>query len=316
IAGKGMLAFRDPRGIRPLIMGKKVTLKGVSYAFASESIALDFLGYKVLKDVEPGEAVFISNDLKVYNWKLNGSESPAHCMFEWVYFSRPDSVIENKGVYEARFRLGEALAKQWAGKEHKIDVVVPVPDSSRPVALGFATALNLTYREGLVKNRYVGRTFIMPSQKSRENAVRSKLSPIIKELKGKRVMLVDDSIVRGTTCKYLIKMIRNAGAQEVHFASACPPILHPCFYGVDMSSKKELIAANNSLDEIKEEIGADSLTYQSINGVVEGIGSIRDRLCLACLNGNYPTKISAALKREYGEMRINQKSLPRRPDLE
>ncbi|MFH1424650.1 MAG: amidophosphoribosyltransferase [archaeon] len=290
IAREGLLAFRDPHGIRPIIWGKRVVDGKDQHIFASETVVLDVLGYKVVKDLEPGEAVFISKD-GVVTTKSIKKEQRRHCMFEWVYFARPDSVIEKHGVYEARLELGRMLAKEWMKKKIEVDVVIPAPDTSRTAALTFATEIGVPYREGLIKNRYVGRTFLMPTQKNRESAVRTKLNPVIKEISGKRVALVDDSIVRGTTSKRIIQMLREVGAKEVHFLSSCPPLTEPCYYGVDFPTKDELIASGLSVDEIAKKIGADSLTYQTIDGLVESTGMPKENLCLACLNGEYPTDI-------------------------
>ncbi len=293
----GLLLFRDPQGIRPFVYGKKVTLDGISLAAASENTVLDILGYDVLRDVVPGEAILIKND-KSYEAHQLKNQSSAHCMFEWVYFARTDSTIEKTNVYESRLRLGKQLGKEWKRNGDELDVVVPVPDTARTHALAFAEEVGVPYREGLLRNRYVGRTFIMPDQTSRETAVRSKLNPIIEELKGKKVGLVDDSIVRGTTSKKLVELVKNVGAEEVHFLVGCPPIVSPCYYGIDIPTKKELKAANNTVENIKDEIEADSLTYLSVEGLVQGLGFDRDDLCLACLTEEYPTKVKKDI-REY-----------------
>ena len=281
VRDEGLVIFRDPHAIRPLVLSKE--------GAASESIALDIMGETVFDDVRPGECVIIK-DGKMER-KTLVDKGPRHCMFEWVYFSRPDSTIEKRSVYDVRLKLGEELAKEF---DKKVDVVVPVPDTSRPAAQGFAHALGVDHREGLIKNRYVGRTFIMPKQGLREAAVRVKLNPVIQELMGKRVALVDDSIVRGTTSKKLVKLVRDAGAKEVHLVISCPPILWPCFYGVDMTKKAELIAARFPKDLIEEEVakavGADSVTYLSIDGLRRAIGV--KGLCTACLDGDYATDVS------------------------
>ena len=301
--GNRMVAFRDPKGIRPLVMGKKQKEDGsISYAFSSETVPLDFLGYEIIRDVKPGEVIYINSHGTVKSEVLV-DEKPAHCMFEWVYFARPDSVIENLSVYEARRNLGKQLANQIKEKNLKIDVIMPVPDSSRPAALACAEELKIPYREGLIKNRYSQRTFIMPTQELRENAVKMKLSPVIKEIKGKSILLVDDSIVRGTTSKKIVKMLKKAGAKEVHFASSCPAIKKPCFYGVDMSTEEELIAAHKTDDEIKKFIGADSLTYLTIENLRKAIPK---RICTACLDGNYPTPVEKYAE-EYAEKRKQEK---------
>jgi amidophosphoribosyltransferase len=287
-ANEGLLAFRDPHGIRPFIFGVKEQDGRKSYAFASETVALDILGYSVINDIGPGEAVFVDMKGNVTSKKIT-DEKPAHCMFEWVYFSRPDSVVEKIGVYEARLELGRQLGKEWLKTGREADVVIPVPDTGRTASTGFEEVTGMARREGLIKNRYSDRTFIMATQVMREDAVKLKLNPIIDEIRGKRIILVDDSLVRGTTSKKLIAMVRRAGATEVHLALTCPMIKYPCFYGVDMASHKELIAANKTLEEIAKEIGADSVIYQTLDGLKQ---SIKKRLCTACLEGRYPTDIS------------------------
>ncbi|MCD6414102.1 MAG: amidophosphoribosyltransferase [Candidatus Diapherotrites archaeon] len=290
----GMVVFRDPFAIRPLVEGEGV--------FASESVALDIIGKKLEGDVKPGECIVI-NDGSVERRRLV-KEKPRHCMFEYVYFSRPDSIVEGKSVYEVRVNMGRELAKKW---DKDADVVVPVPDTARAAAFGFSEETGIPYREGLIKNRYVGRTFIMPSQSSRENAVRIKLNPIKNVLKGKKVVLVEDSVVRGTTSKNLIDLVRSAGAKEVHFAVSCPPIRWPCFYGIDMTRKGELFAANveDAEKELAKKIGADSVIYQTLDGLKKAIGI--PNLCTACIDGNYPTDVSFLLnnhkegKRPYEE---------------
>ena len=290
VKDEGLVIFRDPHAIRPLILSKA--------GAASESIALDIMGELVFDDVKPGECVII-NDGKMSR-KTLVDKGPRHCMFEWVYFSRPDSTIEKRSVYDVRVKLGEELAKNWT---KKIDVVVPVPDTARPAAQGFAHAIGVDHREGLIKNRYVGRTFIMPKQGLREAAVRVKLNPIIQELMGKSVALIDDSIVRGTTGRKLVKLVRDAGAKEVHLVVSCPPILWPCFYGIDMTKKAELIAAKFKKEEIEQEVakslGADSVTYLSIEGLRRAIGV--KGLCTACLDGDYATDVSKLLEKQGAE---------------
>ena len=303
LENKGLLAFRDPNGIRPLVMGKKKD----AYIFASESVVLQALGYEYVRDVLPGEAVFISNDLVVESHLIQEGKK-AHCMFEWVYFSRADSYIDGRSVYNTRLKLGAELARNW---KIPVDVVVPVPDTARTAAVKFAEMLGVKCREGLIKNRYIGRTFIMGNQQLREDAVRIKLNPILSVVAGKRVALFDDSIVRGTTSKRIIQLLRDAGAKEVHFISTCPPIIHPCVYGIDMPTKTELIAANKSVEQIRQYIGADTLTYQSIDAVAKSIK--KDDLCMACLNGKYPTDVSdehrAVMERQRAIERGQKKTL-------
>ena len=306
IQGFGLLIFRDPHGIRPMIFGKKVTLEGSSYAVASENIVLDILGYDIIRDVKAGEAILIRETKTIETRQVRPNMS-RHCMFEWVYFARTDSTIERTNVYEARLRLGKELAKKWMENDHDLDVVIPVPDTARTYALAIAEELGVPYREGLLRNRYVGRTFIMPDQLSRETGVRTKLNPIIEELKGKKVALVDDSIVRGTTSKKLVQLVRNAGAKEVHFLVGCPPIKYPCYYGVDMPTKNELIATNKEVDEIREDIGCDSLTYQTINGLVRGLRREKNELCLACLGEEYPTQVREDIRDYFSEQREKER---------
>lgn len=295
IGRKGLLAFCDPSAIRPIIMGEKEIDGKKCYAFVSESVALDALDYKVVRDLEPGEAIFVDMNGNLTS-KIIIGKGPHPCMFEWVYFARPDSVIKKKGVYEVRLELGRLLAEVWKEKNIDIDVVIPVPTTSRTAALTFANEIGKPYREGLVKNRYIGRTFIMPSQEQRKNAVKMKLNPVILELKGKRVALIDDSIVRGTTSKKIIEMVRKAGAKEVHFLSTCPPIKYPCYWAIDMPTHQELIASKKEIKEIREYIGTDSLTYQKLENVPKAIGFPENKLCMACLNGKTPTPVSKDAK--------------------
>jgi amidophosphoribosyltransferase len=294
IANYGLLAFRDPHGIRPLVIGKAETEKGTEYVVASESVALDVLGFELVRDVAPGEAVFIDLDGHFYSRQC--AENPAlnPCIFEYVYLARPDSVIDNISVYQTRLHMGESLAEKihndW--RQHDIDVVIPIPDTSRPSALQLANALNLTYREGFIKNRYIGRTFIMPGQAQRKKSVRQKLNPIGMEFKGKNVLLVDDSIVRGTTSQRIVQMAREAGANKVFFASAAPPVRFPNVYGIDMPSRHELLATGRSDDDICREIGADALVYQDIDALVRDVklsNPAIDRFDCSCFDGNYVT---------------------------
>jgi len=250
---------------------------------------IDVNGYSLIRDLLPGEAIVIE-DNKVEK-RVLCPKGRAHCMFEWVYFSRPDSVIEGKSVYEARIELGRNIEFEGEG-----DVVIPVPDTARTAALGFSEKYGIKHREGLIKNRYVGRTFIMPSQVSRDIAVRDKLNVIKGEIRGKKVILVDDSIVRGTTSRRIVSMLRSNGAKEVHMVSTCPPIKHPCYYGIDMPTESELIAATDT-DIVAEKIGADSVTYQTIKGLIKAIGLKKEDLCLACLNGDYPTHIPEEVRK-------------------
>ena len=294
IANYGMLAFRDPFGIRPLVIGKLETEKGTEYVVASESVVLDVLGFKLLRDVAPGEAVFVDMDGNFYSRQCAEMPILSPCIFEYVYLARPDSVIDGVSVYQTRLHMGESLAekirREW--KHLEIDVVIPIPDTSRPSALQLANVLNLTYREGFIKNRYIGRTFIMPGQALRRKSVRQKLNPIGMEFKGKNVLLVDDSIVRGTTSKQIVQMARDAGANQVFFASASPPVRFPNVYGIDMPSRHELLATGRSDEEICQEIGADALIYQDLDALVRdaqrGNAAIK-RFDCSCFNGDYVT---------------------------
>ena len=272
INGVGIVGFRDPFGIRPLIFGSRQNdLLGPDYMIASESTVLDTLGFNVTGDVDPGEAIFISKEGEMYREAC--IENPIHtpCIFEYVYLARPDAVIDNISVHKSRMRMGEALAKKInkLKPEHDIDVVIPIPESSTTSALQLANTLGIKYTEGFVKNRYIGRTFIMPFQEKREKSVRQKLNPIEFEFKGKVVLLVDDSIVRGTTSRQIIEMARNAGAKKVYFASAAPPIRHQNVYGIDMAATTELIAHNRTEEEIGDHIGADWLIYQDLEDLIE-----------------------------------------------
>jgi len=273
IIGYGIVAFRDPHGIRPLMIGKRTTAGGDEYVVASESVAIDALGFEHLRDVEPGEAVFI--DMAGNFHARQCAENPVHspCIFEYVYFARPDSIIDGISVYKARLRMGEKLAKrmleQWP--DHDIDVVIPIPDTSRTSALQLANHLGVNYREGFIKNRYIGRTFIMPGQQQRKKSVRQKLNPIELEFKDKNVLLVDDSIVRGTTSQQIIQMARDAGASKVYFASAAPPVRFPNVYGIDMPTSAELIGHGRDEKQIAEAIGADRLFYQELDDLISAV---------------------------------------------
>ncbi len=272
IAGYGMVGFRDPHGIRPLVYGERINDDGQSeYMLASESVALDALGFKSVRDVKPGEVIYIDNQGKLHTKICDGTRNFNPCIFEYVYFARPDSIIDGSSVYKARVRMGEYLAHKIKKErpDHDIDVVIPIPESSRPSAMELASTLGVKLREGFIKNRYIGRTFIMPGQAEREKSVKQKLNPISLEFQGKNVLLVDDSIVRGTTCKKIIDMARDAGAKKVYFASAAPPIRHPNVYGIDMAVKSELIAYDRSEKEIEKEIGADWLIYQNLEDLVK-----------------------------------------------
>ncbi len=274
ISGYGILAFRDPNGIRPLIYGTRVNEDGnTEYMIASESVALDALGFTIIRDILPGEAVYIDQNGEFHSKICDGSREHASCIFEHVYFARPDSIIDGSSVYKARVRMGEYLAQKIEHQipDHNIDVVIPIPESSRPCAMELAHTLNVKFREGFVKNRYIGRTFIMPGQAEREKSVKQKLNPIPLEFQDKNVLLVDDSIVRGTTCKKIIDMARNAGAKNVYFASAAPPVRFPNVYGIDMAVNSELIAYDKTVQQVEKEIGADWLIYQDLKDLVKAV---------------------------------------------
>ncbi|QCF26202.1 amidophosphoribosyltransferase [Hydrocarboniclastica marina] len=270
ITGYGIVGFRDPNGIRPACYGVKETPEGNEYMIASESVALTASGFRVIRDIAPGEAVYVETDGKLYTEQCAENPELHPCLFEQVYFARPDSIIDGISVYKARLRMGETLAEKVLREfpEHDIDVVIPIPDTSRTSALQLAHRLGVKFREGFIKNRYIGRTFIMPGQKMRKKSVRQKLSPIDLEFRGKNVLLVDDSIVRGTTCKEIVQMARDAGAAKVYFASAAPPVRFPNVYGIDMPAASELIAHNRSVEEIGKLIGADWLVYQDLEDLV------------------------------------------------
>lgn len=291
IADYGMLAFRDPYGIRPLAFGKRERGLMPEYIIASESVALDTLGYNFVADVQPGEVIFIDMARKLHR-KQVAARHWAPCIFEHVYLARPDSILDHVSVYKTRLRMGIKLARKIRKANLKIDVVVPVPDSSRSAALPLAQELGVKYREGLVKNRYIGRTFIMPGQEIRKKSIHYKLNTIKLELRNRNVLLVDDSIVRGNTSKKIIQMVRDAGAKKVYFASCAPPMTDPCLYGVDLPSKHEFVAHELSIPEICKVIGADGLFYQDLKDLLasakEGNPKITN-FCHACMTGKYPT---------------------------
>ena len=294
IIGHGLLAFRDPNGIRPLVMGKRDTQQGTEYMVASESVALDADGFTVLRDVSPGEAVYITEQGELHSFQCAENPSYTPCIFEYVYFARPDSTIDNISVYASRVAmgtmLGQKIKREWAHLD--IDVVIPIPETSNDAALQIATVLGLPYRQGYVKNRYIGRTFIMPGQEARKKSVKRKLNAIKQEFKGKNVLLVDDSIVRGTTSQQIIDMAREAGAKKVYFASAAPEIRFPNVYGIDMPSANELIAHGHDVDSICSTIGADGLIFQSLPDLIEAVRLENPeikRFETSVFDGNYVT---------------------------
>ena len=274
VIGHGMVAFRDPDGIRPLVLGSRKTEEGeMEYIVASESVGLDTIGFKVIRDVEPGEAVYVSADRKLYTKQCAAKTTLTPCIFEYVYLARPDSTLSGVSVYEARLEMGRKLGakikREWADIE--IDAIIPIPETSNDIALQMSYELNLPYRQGFVKNRYIGRTFIMPGQTQRRKSVRRKLNPITAEFKGKSVLLVDDSIVRGTTSEQIVEMVREAGAKKVYLASAAPQVCHPNVYGIDMPTASELIAYNRTVDQINDCIGTDGLIYQDLQDLKDAI---------------------------------------------
>ena len=294
IAGYGVLAFRDPYGIRPAVIGCNETEQGTEYLVASESVAVDALGFRLLRDIAPGEAVFIDEEGGFYSQQCAPQSSLNPCLFEYVYLARPDSLIDGVSVYEARLNMGEHLVRK-INRQYRhldIDVVIPIPDSSRPTALQVALGLGVPYREGFVKNRYIGRTFIMPGQAVRTRSVRQKLNAIGVEFRGKNVLLVDDSIVRGTTSHEIVQMARESGARRVFFATAAPPVRFPNVYGIDMPTRTELIAAHRSEDEVGREIGADALIYQDLESLEDAVRRINPKLTRfegSCFDGRYVT---------------------------
>jgi len=277
-----LYAFRDPWGVRPLCLGQ---FEDGGYAVASESCALPTIGAKYLREIDAGEVVRITQSGIESTIVVNERAHPALCMFEYIYFARPDSTLNGRSIYMARYAMGRALAK-----EHPVeaDVVMAIPDSAVPGGIGYAAESGLPYIEGLIKNRYIGRTFISPDQGMRSRGVQLKFNPVIENLRGQRVVVVDDSIVRGTTTPRIVKLLREAGAREVHLRITSPPIKHPCYLGVDMATYDELIAANYSIDEIRARTGADSLGYLSLNALVAATGRNRGEMCLGCLTGEYP----------------------------
>jgi amidophosphoribosyltransferase len=294
IVGHGIIGFRDAHGIRPLVLGRRETPRGPEWMLASESVALDMLDFELVRDVGPGEAIFIDLQGRLHARQCTPAAQHTPCIFEYVYFARPDSIIDNISVHKARMRMGEKLADKIARlrPDHDIDVVIPIPDTSRTSAAQLALSLGVKYREGFVKNRYIGRTFIMPGQEQRQKSVRSKLNAIDLEFRGRNVLLVDDSIVRGTTSAQLIDLAREAGARKVYFASAAPPVRFPNVYGIDMPVATELVAAGHSEDEVARIIGADWLMYQDLDDLVVACRHDHARITdfdTSCFSGYYVT---------------------------
>ena len=298
VAGQGIIAFRDPKGIRPLAIGTKQTAGGIAHCIASETSAMQYLGYKYLRDVEPGEVIFVDTEGRLQSSLVRQEKEKAPCMFEWVYFSGADSTIDHQSVYSVRLKLGQRLgmkAKEAIARgEIKPDVVMPVPDTSRPAAIAAADFLGLPYREGLIKNRYVARSFILSSQEKREAAIELKLSPVISEIEGKSILLVDDSIVRGTTSKKLVALLKKYGAKEVIFGTTCPPIRFPCYYGIDFPNPQALIANGKSVEDIAQWLDAKQVIYLDEEDLRAATGI--SKLCMACLNNKYPTDVAEGIK--------------------
>jgi amidophosphoribosyltransferase len=294
IVGHGIVAFRDPNGIRPLVLGSREAEIGEDYMVASESVALDVLQFERERDLKPGETLYIENDGELHSRQYQGEVRHTPCIFEYVYFARPDSILDDISVYKARLRMGEELAGKIVREfpDHDIDVVIPIPDTSRTSALQVAYHLGVKYREGFIKNRYIGRTFIMPGQAERAKSVRRKLNAIDLEFRKKNVLLVDDSIVRGTTSRQIIKLAREAGANKVYFASAAPPVRCPNVYGIDMPAASELIANGRTVKQIQELIGADRLIYQDLHGLIRSVrhdNSSITEFDTSCFSGEYVT---------------------------
>ncbi|MBD3414020.1 MAG: amidophosphoribosyltransferase [Candidatus Aminicenantes bacterium] len=291
IAELGLVAFRDPFGIKPLVYGEREDGLLRSYAFASESVSLNLMNFTNIKDVKPGEILFLDNNRKLHKTRIQ-TKHHTPCLFEWVYFARPDSIIDGVNVYKCRINLGRLLAEEIKKHDLNIDVVIPVPDSARDAAIEISRKLGLKYREALVKNRYIGRTFIMPSEKSRRSSIKQKLNPITSEFKNKNVLIVDDSIVRGNTSRSIIEMARACGAKKVFFASYSPPLRFPCVYGIDMQTHTEFVARDLSKEQVAKKINADKVIYQPLDCLKKAVQMENPNLtefCGACFEGHYPT---------------------------
>ena len=287
-----LYGVRDPMGIKPLAIAKRDD----EFILASETVAFDVINAEFIRDIVPGEVVYFKNDeINSHMLESAGKCKLSHCMFEYVYFARPDSTIDGVNVYKTRMNIGRQLHELYP---IDADLVIPVPDSSIPAAIGYSRASGIPYGEGLIKNRYVGRTFIMPTQEERELAVRVKLNPIKEAIKGKKIILIDDSIVRGTTSKQLLDLVKEAEPAEIHFLVGCPPVISPCYYGVAMATKKELIAANYSIEEIQKQLNIDSLGYITLESLVKAIGMPKENLCLGCVNEEYPTELPDGIEAE------------------
>lgn len=304
VADAGLLALRDPDGIRPLVLGRKALADGkFAYCVCSESLTLNFLSYEYYRDIEPGELVYINKDGELFSKQIKKVPTKSHCMFEWIYFSGAESTIDSKSVYEARLDLGRVLARKVTEHIKKNDInpdfVCPVPDTSRTAAIALAEAANLPYREGLIKNRYIMRSFILNEQEAREKAVELKLSPVRSQIEGKNILLVDDSVVRGTTSKKIISLLKKYGAKNVTLVITCPPLRYACYYGIDFPNSESLIANNKDEVQIAKYVGADEVIYLDEADVKEAIGI--PELCMACVNNNYPTSTENA--KQFAQMR-------------
>ena len=316
IAEQGMVAFRDPFGIKPLVYGEKEHDIFPNYAFASESVSLNLADYTNIKDIRPGEVAYVDHKRKLH-LKSFPVKHHTPCLFEWVYFARPDSIIDGVNVYKCRINLGRFLAEEIKKRDLKIDVVVPVPDSARDAAIEISRKLNVKYREALIKNRYIGRTFIMPSDRSRKDSIKQKLNPISSEFKNKNVLIVDDSIVRGHTSRSIIEMARACGAKKVYFASYSPPLRHPCVYGIDMQTHTEFVARNLSEEQVAKKINADKVIYQSLESLKKAVHLENKELnefCGACFDGKYPTgdvtpSVLKRIEKERSQTHKNQMEL-------
>ena len=296
VIGHGVVGFRDPNGIRPLVLGERDTAQGKEWMLASESVALDSLAFRFVRDIAPGEAVLIDEAGRLHSHRCVAAARHAPCIFEYVYFARPDSKIDNISVYRARMRMGDRLAEKILRERpnHDIDVVIPIPDTSRTSALQLAQRLGLKYREGFTKNRYIGRTFIAPDASQRARSVRRKLNPLRETIAGQRLIVVDDSIVRGTTTRALVGMLRDAGAAEVHLRISSPPFAWPCYYGIDTPSRDDLLAAHRDVAAMRDYIGCDSLEFITLDNLRAAIG-LRDECCDACLTGHYPAPVPVTI---------------------
>jgi len=318
VLGLGLVAFRDPHGIRPLVLGRRETMEGIEYAVASESVALDILGFQRVRDIAPGECVVITARGELHAQPCVANARPhTPCIFEYVYFARPDSMIDDVSVHKARMRMGVKLGEKILRlrPDHDIDTVIPIPDTSRTSALELANVLGVKYREGFIKNRYIGRTFIMPGQGERVKSVRRKLNPIPLEFRDRVVLLVDDSIVRGTTSRQIIQMAREAGARKVYLASAAPPVRYPNVYGIDMPSSDELVAHGRSDLEVQQQLGCDWLIYQDLADLEAAVGGPKQRLTQfdsSCFTGEYVTGIQPGYFERIRQLRSDEAKHRRR----